>query len=670
MRDSDDPKFALPGGVSETDFLREMRERFSMAEAAVSSAYQRCAEDMKFAFLPDHQWDDWMIRARGSRPKYTFNKVRQAIKQVTNDQRQNRPQPKVRPIGDTDKAYAEVREGIFRGIERMSNADRAYDTAFQFAVGGGYGCWRITTDYADEGAFDQDILIREVQNPYAVLFDPSAREKDRRDGRFLFFVDRMPKSEFKRRWPGKQLTDFEGASWRAGWDDGDEVRVCEYWFKVRKKRTLVQLSDGRVLKLDKVESVLDDLAAQGITVLAQREVEVDEVRQCLVSGAHILEGPNPWAGKFIPFVPVWGDILNIDGRDHFVGMTAFSKDAQRAYNYERSIFIETIAKQPKSPLMATPKMVEGYEDQYSRLGSDDPPVLLYNPDESAPAGRPTREPPPAFPAALANAAQISNDDIKATSGKYDASLGAKSNETSGRAILARQREGDVSSFDYIDNLAYAQKFSYEIVNDLIPHIYDTPRQIRIIGEDESEKVLAVNQPVLDEATGQWVEVNDFERGRFDIGVTVGPSFTTQRMETADAMMQLANDPSPLGLIAKFGFLKSLDNPGMDELLKGARKVLVMQGLLEPTEEDGPPPPPPQPDPRMVADAEHKGAQAELARAKAAQINQDTERQVVMDQLALGPPPMAPLNTPTPPPGGVFVSGPMPTAPDGSPGYPV
>ncbi len=648
MRETDDPDYGLPEGVSKDDFLAEVRARFKLADEAVRTEYRQAEDDMKFAFVPDHQWDDWMTRARGKRPRYTFNKVRQALKQVTNDQRQNRPQPKVRAVGDTDKAYAEVREGIFRSIERHSNADRAYDTAFQYAVGGGFGVWRITTDYSDDGAFDQDIFINEVPNPYSVLFDPAAKSKDRRDARYAFFVDRIPRSVYGKRWKHADIDNFVGMDDAASWYDTDTVRVCEYWYKVAVKKTIIKLSDGRTLNRKDVEALLDEWAAIGITVVAEREVEVDEVRQCLIDGAHILEKPSVWAGKFIPFVPTWGDILNLDGKDTFCGMVAFTKDAQRCYNYERSIFIEIIAKQPKSPLMATPKMIEGFENQYARIGVDDPPVLMFNVDENAPGGRPSREQPPAFPGALAQAAQISNDDIKSTTGKYDASLGARSNETSGKAILARQREGDVSSFDYIDNLAYAQKYSYEIINDLIPKIYDTPRQIRIIGEDSSEKVLAVNQPVLDQATGQWIEVNDFEKGRFDIGVTVGPSFTTQRMEAADALMQLSNDPSPLGMIAKFGFLKSLDAPGMDELLKGARKFMVTQGLLEAGEEDGPPPEPPGPNPKDMADVKLKDAQAKKAIADAEQTETETQRMIAMDQFALGETPI-PTEIPGMPP---------------------
>src|SRR5690606_28579385 len=358
-------------------------------------------------------------------------------------------------------------------------------------------------------------------------------------------------------------------------------------------------------------------AQAGIVEQRRRYVQRTKVWHCIVSGAEILEGPSEWPGRFIPLVPVWGEILNIEGRDQFFGAVRFAKDAQRMYNYERSTFIEVLADQPYSPFLAAAASLQGYEQQWQSMHTARPPALLYNHKDANgnPLPPPAREAPPAFPAALAQAAAISSDDIKAATGIYDASLGARSNETSGRAILARQREGDVANFDYIDNLAYALKYDFEIINDLIPVIYDTERQIRIIGEDGAEKVVAVNKPVFDQQTGQWITLNDLSRGRYDISVTVGPSYTTQRLEAAEALMQLANDPTPIGMVAKLGFLESLDTPGLDHLKKAARKLLVAQGLLEP-EEGEEPPPPPEPNPKDVADAEKSASQAALNAAKA------------------------------------------------------
>lgn len=611
--ESDDKNYAIPrAGVSEEDLLAEMRGRYKACSDYWEPKFALAAKDMRFAFVPDEQWDEWMRSSRSAdRPMYTVNKLRQALKQITNDQRMNRPQPKVRAVEDGDKDLADLRQGLFRNIEQQSNADRAYDTAFEFAVGGGYGVWRITTQYADEGSFDQDIRLKEVSNPYSVKFDPAAREKDRRDARFAFVDQLMPRAEYKARFPEAEIKDFAAgiSKDQTLWWTDKAVRVAEYWYKVAEISTICQLSDGRIVEKSALTDILDDLAANGITILKERQVELDRVKHCLVSGSQILEGPTDWPGKFIPIVVVWGNLLNIEGEELFCGETAFNKDAQRMYNYERTTFIEYIAEQPYSPLMADAKSIEGYEKQYEGMRTARPPVLLYNADPSLPnGGKPTREQPPAFPAALAQAAQISADDIKSGTGKFDASLGARSNETSGRAIMARQREGDMSSFDYLDNLSFAQKYSFEIINDLVPYVLDTERQIRWIGEDGAEKVIAVNKPEWDQQTGQWVTVNDLAQGRFDIAVTVGPSFTTARMEAAENLQLISNDPSPVGMLAKIAFIEALDAPGLEWVKKGARKWAVQNGLAEP-EEGEQPPPPPQPNPKDVAEAGRAAAQA-------------------------------------------------------------
>jgi hypothetical protein len=228
-------------------------------------------------------------------------------------------------------------------------------------------------------------------------------------------------------------------------------------------------------------------------------------------------------------------------------------------------------------------------------------VLLFNPDPEAPGGRPTRENPPDFPTSLANAQALDSDDIKAVTGIYDASLGARSNETSGRAIMARQREADVGTFDYVDNLSRAMKYQGEILVDLIPKVYDTERAIRILGEDGAEDYVKLNAEVYDTQTGRMVRVNDLSAAKFDVAITVGPSYTTQRMEQAEILMQLAQNPAIGPMVADL-IVKSLDLPGAEEVENRLRKTLLAQGIIDPDPERGeqPPPPPPEGPPPEIA----------------------------------------------------------------------
>lgn len=621
----DSKNFAVPQkGKTESEFMSEMQQRFDDCVQFDRDQRWKARDDMRFAFEEGQQWDNFMRSRRKSRPCYEFNRVRQSIRQVTGDQLQNRPAIKVRAVEEADKELAEVRQGLIRSIERQSHAEQAYDHAFLYAVGGGMGCWRIETDYADEMSFEQDIFIREIRNPYSVWFDPAAVAFDRRDARYAFIEDKISRQEFKQRWPKAEAVDFATGNTQGdmSWWNEDSIRVCEYWYKVPEKRTIVKLSDGRVVEADEYSKIADELAATGITVVDERETTVMAVKQCLVSGKEILEGPFDWPGIFIPIVVCWGDLLNIDGRDLYSGMTRFAKDAQRLHNFTQTTAFEIIGKQPKAPITATPKMIEGLETFYESMSVDDNPVLPYNIDPAAPNARPVREQPAMFPIGLVNMAQVASDEIKATLGIHDAALGMRSNETSGRAILARQREADTANYVYFDNLAKALRYSGEILNDLIPRVLTAERTLRIIGEDGVEKYIKVNQPVFDEQAGEWVTLYDLNQGRYDVAVTIGPSYTTQRMETAEAMTQLAQTPGPVGMLAQYALLKAMDTPGTDEVIAGLRKVLVMQGLMKPDEEmmaEMAQMKPPQPTPEEIAKVEKLGADTELSKARAAEI---------------------------------------------------
>ncbi len=378
-----------------------------------------------------------------------------------------------------------------------------------WACAGGVGAWEVTTDYEDDNGFDKCIRIEMIEEPGQVTWDPAARDMFRRDARWCFVSSLMPKSLFEKLYPGKKVVDFAAATPReAHWWQQDTVRVAKYWWKEPQKRVIYRLSDGRIVDAVDFDPIAPEAAAQGITIVEMREVDRDVVKCCLISGADRLTEPVEWPGKYIPVVMNWGELVTVDGVQHYYGMTRVGRDAQMIHNFELSTMVEVVAKMPNSPLTATPKMIEGLQSYYERLGYDDPPVLLYNVDPQAPQARPTREPPAQFPAVFANMSAIAIDEIKATTGIYDASLGARSNETSGRAILARQQEADVSNYVFIDNHLKALKFTGEILVDLIPKVYDATRTVRILGEDGAEKFVKINTLVRDIETGQIITIND------------------------------------------------------------------------------------------------------------------------------------------------------------------
>lgn len=612
------------------DFTSLMLKRASDAFAFDTEQRRKAVDDMKFAFAPGHQWDDHLTKKRRNRPTYEFNRIRQLIRRVTGQQLKNKPEIKVRAVEGNDTDTAEIYNGLIKNIEVSSSAENAYDTAFQWACGGGYGVLRVTAEYESDESFDQCIKIVNVQDPMTVWFDPAAREIDRSDARYVIVTEVIPLSEFKRRWPKAEVVSFERSGMdafdREWWFD-DAVRIAEYWYIEDEKAKLYMLSDGSTVDAKEFDPIADELANppvgpqtgqpayEPLTIKQEREVTRKCVYSVLVSGSGKLEEPTKWGGSMIPIVPQWGDFVTIEGKQIYSGMTRFGKDAQKIHNFELSTAVEVIAKLPNSPITATATMIKGLESYYERLGYDDPPVLLYNADPAAPGGRPQREPLSQFPASLVQMSQVATDELKANLGVYDASLGARSNESSGRAILARQTEGEVANFVYVDNQIKALKRLGEVLVDAIPHYYDADRSIRILGADNAEKYVRINRPTVDQQTGEVHIVNDLSRGKFDVTVTVGKSFDTARMELAEVSQGLIQAGGPLGMLGQYAMIKSLDVPGIDEIRDAMRKVLVGQGLLEPSEDEQPPAPQP-PDPKVMAEAEKAMADAKRSLAAA------------------------------------------------------
>ncbi len=611
------------------DPMAIMRKRYKTADSLWADKFQDCSDDVRFTFEPGAQWDADMKVRRGQRPNYEFNKTRPAVKQVTNDMRQNSPAIKIRASEDSHRDLAEIMQGLIRNIEAQSQADTAYDTAGFFSATGGFGIFRFATEYSNEDMFEQDIRVKEMRNPFCVKFGP-AKAFDKRDARYLFVEDSLDADEFKLLYPDALMADFEGGSvGRYGdWFTEKRVRVAEYWCKHPDTKTIYQLSDGRVIDQDDYDAIKDSLDQEGqgpdgqpvapLTLKNQRKVKFDRIEMSIVSGAEVLDGPHEWAGKFFPFVPVWGESVNIEGDEIFQGIARPIKDAQRLFNWNVCTGMEVMANQPKAPLLATVDMIEGNETQWKNMAVENAPALFYKPGPNG--EKPERVQPPQFPAALFNGAQFASDLIKSVSNVVDAPIQTRA--SSGKAIQAVEHQQDVGNFDFIDNLARAKAFGGEILVDLIPKIYDTERTIMVLGEDGAESYHKLNQSVQ-QPDGSWQVINDLSQGKYAVTVTVGPSYATRRMETVAALTQIAGNPNPqVSLMATYGIIKNMDEPGLDDVEKGLRKILVAQQLLEPGENDAPPTQQ-QPDPKAMADAALKKAQADNYDAKTAQTKVDT-----------------------------------------------
>ena len=590
------------------DVLARMRKRLEQSLSAYSESRDSELDDLRFmAGSPDNrwQWPQEVLATRGAvqgqtinaRPCLTINKLPQHVRQVTNDQRQNRPSGKVIPVDDkADIEVAEVFNGMVRHIEYMSDADVVYDTACDNQVTYGEGYFRILTEYCDETSFDQDLRLQRIRNSFSVYMDPHIQDPCGSDAEYCFITEDMPQSEFERLFPDAEPISSiairgVGDEAMSQWIMEDTVRIAEYFYAVYEKATLHLYPNNQTAYAGSPEA--RQMEMMGVRPLRTREVDIRRIKWMKTNGYEILE-ENDWPGKWIPVIRVIGNEFEVDGRLYISGLVRNAKDAQRMYNYWVSQEAEMLALAPKAPFIGYAGQFEGYEHQWKTANVQNYPYLEVNPDVTDGQGAvlplPARAQPPLAQTGLIQAKMGASDDIKSTTGYYDSSLGETSNERSGRAILARERQGDTGSYHYIDNLARAIRYGTRQLVDLIPKIYDTQRIARIIGIDGETDTARIDptqaepvREIRDQSGIVIAKIYNPSVGKYDVAVTTGPSYLTKRQEAMDAMGQILQANPNLWAVAGDLFVKNMDWPGAQEIAKRLQKTIEPR-LLE-DEED-------------------------------------------------------------------------------------
>lgn len=560
------------------DLHKEAIERFKLSMEAWSQNRKDSLEDTKFRNL--EQWPEKIKaqREKDGRPCLVVDKGNQYVRQVVNDGRQNRPAIKIHAADDEAHVdAAEAFQDIIRSICVRSNADAAYDTALDHAATGGFGFFRITTKYIRENTFNQDICIKRVRNPLAVLLDPNIQEADGSDANWGFVIDELPKKQFKKQYPKAKFVDWESDSkkYSDDWMTGENVRICEYFYKVETPTDLHLLADGSSVEDDEYQRAIKELGQDKVPeIIETRTIPTCKVKWCRMSGAEILE-ENDWLGKYIPIIPVFGNELDVDGKVVYSGLIRGAKDAMRLYNYMRSHFAENVALSSKAPYVAAAGQVEGHPE-WSSLNNDPVSVAVYDPiDVNGTAlPPPRREPPPAIPEAYSRDMQMSEHDIQTSMGMFAASLGEPSNEKSGRAINARVRESDTGTFHYHDNQARALCYLGVQLVDLIPKVIDSARAVQLMGEDGVTSIAHIDPSQSEAVSKQGAKtIYNLSVGTYGVTVATGPSYTTKRQEASEGMIALTQANPSMWQTHGDLIVKAQDWPNADDFAKRSKMAL-------------------------------------------------------------------------------------------------
>ena len=543
--------------------IQEAIEFLKFANDADTMNRQEALEDLKFG--AGDQWPVELQNSRNleSRPVITVNKVDNYCRQVSNQQRQQRPRIKVHATNThEDMVDAQTISGIIRHIEVNSNADHAYDNAFEYAVRMGWGYMRVNTNYISEDSFDQEIYIDPVDNPFTVYFDPNSVAPDGSDADRCLITTMMLKSEFRKLYPdaddgGTSFTQRGTGDSQSEWITKEDIRLAEYYYTVREKATLYLLSDGTATFADD-KDFFNRLEAYGITVIDKRDSFKKTIKYCKMTAVEVLE-ERDWAGKYIPIVPVYGRHIVIGDKRKKFGMIRYAKDPQRMYNFWQTSITEGVALAPKAKWLLAEGQDEGHENDWANANIKSFPLLRYKQTDIdgriAPA--PVRLQPEPPQAGIMAAAVGVDNDIKAIMGVFDPAQLGQGN-ISGKALNGQQQQVDLTNFDYYDNLTRSISHVGKICLDLIPKIYDTERVMRIIGDDGKPELLTINQR---DSVGRVL--NDISVGQYDVVMETGPGYNSKRQEAVDNMLPLLSAAPELMQVAGDLVFRNMDWPGAD-----------------------------------------------------------------------------------------------------------
>ena len=599
--EDDEAKGEEKDAAKKAELLTRMRKRFDRCISAEKDNRTEALDDIKFK-----AGDQWPAGTRAEReaerrPILTANYMPTFVHQITNDQRQNRPQINISPVGEKgDREAAKLYRGWIRAVERDSGADIAYDTAFDCAVTSGWGFWRIVSEYESPESFDKVLRIKRVRNPFTVYLDPDRQQPDGADAKYGFVTEMIPRHEFEEMYP-----DADPMPWTQNgvgedaknWADKDNIRVAEYYEIRVEHRDLVALSNGHIGWKDELhEDVLADIANGKITVVKERSAEVPKQTWYSATAVDILE-EQPWPGRYVPIVECVGDEIDVQGKVKKSGVVRNAKDPQRMYNYWLTCETELIALAPKAPFIMEEGQVEGHEDRWKQANRKSYPYLLYKGVNLAgkPAPPPQRQQFAGVPTGVVQAKQGASQDMMGTTGiRFNATNQERMQDESGRAIRELRRTGDLGAFHYLDNLSRAQRHTGEILIDLAPSYLDTKRYATVLADDDTDELVLID-PHADKAyeerknpqTGKVLKVFNPKIGKFSVTVTMGPSYATKRIEAAESMMAFAKAmPNTASMIADL-IAKNQDWPGADEMARRLAKA-VPANLLTPDQKDVPP----------------------------------------------------------------------------------
>ena len=588
--------------------LMEANDRANEGYMYWRANHDRAEEDVAYIFGEQYTSDELTVREEENRLSMTFNKLPSFINRVTGAQRSSvqtinvsptgkslgKEEPKLTTMDGEEVSLSHILTGLVRDIEYSSNAKAGYKQAFKHGLEGGFGWLRVLTKYQDDG-FDLDIDIKAITNRWSVIVDPRCKELDMSDMNWCFISERMPLKEFNARYPDKSHEALAGETaqheYTSFWGNDEEVTVTEYFRREPIKKKIALMSNGEVYDYDDAKEVEAELAEMDITVEKTRDVISHKVIWCKITQGDVLEEEIEFPTTTIPVIPVLGRVTNTRTKLQLKGLINDAVDAQIAMNKMKSSALERIDASPLNPFVSTDKAIEGYEDMWAEANTTKFSTLIYKKGEE----RPVREQGSTLPVAELQVSTALDEDMKGSIGLFNASMGQQGNEVSGKAIEARQTEGDIGTYEFLDNYENAIRRTGLLVIEMIPRVYDTERIIRIRGADDTNQLLEINKVIVNPENGEEIVINDLNFGKHTVVITSGASYETKQQENASQILDLMKSAPQVAQVGADLLVRNLDFSQSDVLGDRLEKMvppnLLSKEKREELQKDQPEPTP-------------------------------------------------------------------------------
>ncbi len=575
--------------------------------------HQDHRKDVRFTWF-NEQWSLQAIEDRRGvpgpegtppRPTNVFNILKPFIIKVCNGIKKLRMGIKVAPVDSgADKDMAEVYRGLQRAIERNTGATAARDHATNQAVSAGYGFYAFETDFEDPKSFNQELKYRIIHDATTVLWDDGDKTLDGSGVKKLIYRYELTKEQFETKFGKKWEDVYEtgGPEVHRSWGSENHPVLSEYWYVEEKKEKLVVVRDpnggeGREEFLSVVEKELKgtDVLPEEILEIGedgeyiQRESHSRKIYCCKLAGYKVLS-KDLWPGYWIPWFKIEGRLNICDGDIIRQGLTRDAKASQECYNYARNSAIERLGLSTKLSWITAEGSISATEaPKWNSSNTRNWPNLKYKAydEQQRPLPPPSRTPPADIDVGHVQEAQTSENEMRSEMGLYGSYTGNTQNEKSGRAILAGAQESADIVYDFADNKAKTMKHEGRVRNELIPKVYDTPRQVRMVGEDDAEKVIMVNAQARDENGKDYYY--DLKKGKYDVTIEMGPNEEEKRLESREGMeMYMKALPNFAPFIADI-YAKEQNWRYSDEVASRAKNWIKQTNPAIIEEKDGPPP---------------------------------------------------------------------------------